>query len=66
MLLSDIPEGVLGVRPVNRSKEWTREDSESGRMHRGEQRPSNKDTESMVVGCFFFFHDQIQDDFVVK
>ena len=37
MLLTDIPEGVLGVRPLNRSKEWTREDSASGRMHRGER-----------------------------
>ena len=42
VLLSDIPGCVLGVRPVNRSKEWTREESASGCMHRGERQSSEQ------------------------
>ena len=42
VLLSDFPGGVLGVRPVNKREEWTREESASGCMHRGERQSSEQ------------------------
>jgi len=63
-LLSDIPGSVLGVRPVKRRSGLERRvavcTEERGNLQ-------NKDTR--IYGCrlfFCFFHDQIQDDFVVK